>query len=289
MVNSISKKLVSSIIPERQENSNKSTFGRVLNIAGSSFYPGAAFLSSISALKTGCGYVSLACIKSLIPVIASMVPEITYIPLKENRLGSIDSDNEIKQLLTFNVVSLGCGITTNDSTKSFILNLLPKISDRQKLIIDADGINILAMHKGEINLKDAVITPHPKELSRLLNVSVAEINDNREKYARITSQTYECITVLKGKNTIVTNGDKIYINQTGNSALAKAGTGDVLTGIIAGLLAQKVSSLNAAGAGVYLHGLAGDIASKDLSEYSVMASNIIDYIPFAIRETTIKE
>ncbi len=289
MVNSISKKLVSSIIPERQENSNKSTFGRVLNIAGSSFYPGAAFLSSISALKTGCGYVSLACIKSLIPVIASMVPEITYIPLKENRLGSIDSDNEIKQLLTFNVVSLGCGITTNDSTKSFILNLLPKISDRQKLIIDADGINILAMHKGEINLKDAVITPHPKELSRLLNVSVAEINDNREKYARITSQTYECITVLKGKNTIVTNGDKIYINQTGNSALAKAGTGDVLTGIIAGLLAQKVSSLNAAVAGVYLHGLAGDIASKDLSEYSVMASNIIDYIPFAIRETTIKE
>lgn len=289
MVNSISKKLVSSIIPERQENSNKSTFGRVLNIAGSSFYPGAAFLSSISALKTGCGYVSLACIKSLIPAIASMVPEITYIPLKENRLGSIDSDNEIKQLLTFNVVSLGCGITTNDSTKSFILNLLPKISDRQKLIIDADGINILAMHKGEINLKDAVITPHPKELSRLLNVSVAEINDNREKYARITSQTYECITVLKGKNTIVTNGDKIYINQTGNSALAKAGTGDVLTGIIAGLLAQKVSSLNAAVAGVYLHGLAGDIASKDLSEYSVMASNIIDYIPFAIRETTIKE
>ena len=289
MVNSISKKLVSSIIPERQENSNKSTFGRVLNIAGSSFYPGAAFLSSISALKTGCGYVSLACIKSLIHVIASMVPEITYIPLKENRLGSIDSDNEIKQLLTFNVVSLGCGITTNDSTKSFILNLLPKISDRQKLIIDADGINILAMHKGEINLKDAVITPHPKELSRLLNVSVAEINDNREKYARITSQTYECITVLKGKNTIVTNGDKIYINQTGNSALAKAGTGDVLTGIIAGLLAQKVSSLNAAVAGVYLHGLAGDIASKDLSEYSVMASNIIDYIPFAIRETTIKE
>ena len=213
-----------------------------------------------------------------------MAPEITYISLNSSSTGCIDSNNKIKDLSTYNVISLGCGITTNDTTKNFILNLLPQISERQRLVIDADGINIIAMNKSDIYLKNAIITPHPKELSRLLNVSVAEINDNREKYARITSQTYECITVLKGNQTIVTNGEKIYINQSGNSALAKAGTGDVLTGIIAGLSAQKLSPLDAALAGVFIHGLAGDIASSDMTEYSVLASDVIDYIPFALRE-----
>ena len=284
MANIINKKLINSHITKRIQNSNKSTFGRVLNIAGSAFYPGAAFLSSISALRIGAGYVSLACIPQLISIVSSMAPEITYISLNSSSTGCIDSNNKIKDLSTYNVISLGCGITTNDTTKNFILNLLPQISERQRLVIDADGINIIAMNKSDIYLKNAIITPHPKELSRLLNVSVAEINDNREKYARITSQTYECITVLKGNQTIVTNGEKIYINQSGNSALAKAGTGDVLTGIIAGLSAQKLSPLDAALAGVFIHGLAGDIASSDMTEYSVLASDVIDYIPFALRE-----
>ncbi len=284
MANIINKKLINSLLPKRIQNSNKSTFGRVLNIAGSAFYPGAAFLSSISALRIGAGYVSLACIPQLISIVSSMAPEITYISLNSSSTGCIDSNNKIKDLSTYNVISLGCGITTNDTTKNFILNLLPQISERQRLVIDADGINIIAMNKSDIYLKNAIITPHPKELSRLLNVSVAEINDNREKYARITSQTYECITVLKGNQTIVTNGEKIYINQSGNSALAKAGTGDVLTGIIAGLSAQKLSPLDAALAGVFIHGLAGDIASSDMTEYSVLASDVIDYIPFALRE-----
>ena len=134
------------------------------------------------------------------------------------------------------------------------------------------------------SIKNSIFTPHPKELSRLLNVSLEEILNNREKYARITSQKFDCITVLKGKDTIVTDGDEIYVNTTGNSALAKAGSGDVLTGIISGLLSQHVSCLNAAIIGVYLHGLAGDLASEDLSVYSVLASDVIDYIPFAIKE-----
>ena len=110
-----------------------------------------------------------------------------------------------------------------------------------------------------------------------------------EKYARIMSQTHECITVLKGKNTIVTDGEKIYINTTGNSALAKAGTGDVLTGIISGLLAQKLKPIDAAIVGVYIHGFAGDIASSVLSEYSVMASDVINYLPFAIKKIIAEE
>lgn len=289
MVNSINKKFAASILPKRVQNSNKSTYGRVLNIAGSSNLPGAAYLSSVSALRIGAGYVTLAGVDSIINIIASMVPELTYIPLKSNSQGSIDKDNIIKELSLYNVISLGCGLTTNEGTKDFVLDLLPMLNSRQGLVIDADAINILSLHKGEISLKNAVITPHPKELSRLLNVSVAEINDNREKYARITSQTYECITVLKGNKTIVTNGEKIYINESGNSALAKAGTGDVLTGIISGLLAQKMTPLNAALLGVYVHGRSGDIASMDLTEYSVLASDVIDYIPFALREIIAEE
>ncbi len=283
MVKLIDKKLVFGKLPKRIEESNKATFGRVLNISGSKPYIGAAFLSSISALKVGAGYVSLACPTEIVPVIASMAPELTFVHLKSDNNGIISSENTIDNLYSYNVVSMGCGITANDEVKKFVFYILNNLNKAQKVVIDADGINLLSNHKGEISLKNMVITPHPRELSRLLNVSVEEIVENREKYARITSQTYECITVLKGHNSIVTNGEKIFINQSGSSALAKAGTGDVLTGIIAGLLAQKLSPLDAAIIGTYLHGLAGDIAAADLTKYSVLASDVIDYLPFALK------
>ena len=284
MVEKIDAKLVLPFLPERDDNSNKGTFGKILNIAGSRQFSGAAFLSSKSALRIGAGYVSLACPDEIISRIAPALPEITYCPLKSSIDGSISSENVISDLHNYDVLSIGCGLTTNVDTQKFLISLINQVNSRQKLVIDADGINILALHRHELSLKNSIITPHPKELSRLLNVSLAEVNDNREKYARITSQTFECITVLKGHNTIVTNGDKIYTNTTGNSALAKAGTGDILTGIIAGLLSQKVPSYQAAMLGVYLHGLAGDIASEDYTMYSVLASDVIEYIPFALAE-----
>ena len=289
MANYIDKKLAQKLLPIRSEDSNKGTFGKILNIAGSKNYTGAAYLSSLAALKIGAGYVSLACPKSITPIIASMLPEITHIPLEETNIGSISENNEIKDLNSYNVIAIGCGITTNEETRNFALQIIDKHNINQKMIVDADGINILANKKSEISLKNTVITPHPKELSRLLNVTLEEIITNREKYARITSQTYECITVLKGHNSIVTNGDKIFVNETGSSALAKAGTGDVLTGIIAGLLAQKMEPLDAAILGTYIHGLSGDYAAEDLTKYSVLATNVIEYLPFAINEIMVEE
>ncbi len=283
MVKLIDNKLVYGKLPKRPEDSNKGTFGKVLNVAGSKSFIGAAFLSSISALKIGAGYVSLACPSEIVPIIAPMAPELTYIHLKTDKNGLISAENSIENLYSYNVLSMGCGISVSDDIKKFVCYLLNNINKTQKVVIDADGINVLSNHKGEISLKNTVITPHPRELSRLLNVSVEEILENREKYARITSQTYECITVLKGHHSIVTNGEKIFINQSGSSALAKAGTGDVLTGIIAGLLAQKLAPLDAAIIGTYLHGLAGDIAAADLTKYSVLATDIIDYLPFALK------
>ena len=288
MVEYIEKKLIKGLLPKRSNDSNKGTFGHVLNVAGSKNYIGAAYLSTISALKVGAGLVSLAAPDIIIPIIAAKSPEPIYIYLKSTPDGAISSDNDIKELQKYNVVSVGCGITTSNQTKQFLFSLLNKLSQMQRVVIDADGINILANHKCELSLKNSIITPHPIELSRLLNVSPDEIINNREKYARITSQTFECITVLKGHETIVTDGQKIFINKTGSSALAKAGTGDVLTGIISGLLAQRLSPLNSAILGVYVHGLAGDIAASNLTKYSVLASDVIMYLPQAI-SSIIKE
>lgn len=284
MANNIDKKAVQGLLPVRPEDSNKGTFGKVLNIAGSRNLTGAAFLSSLAALKVGAGYVTLACPHSIIQIIATMLPEVTFLPLEETDSGSISRSNSIKDLYQYGVISIGCGITTNKETKSFVFDILNGLNKTQKVIIDADGINILANHKGEISLKNAIITPHPKELSRLLNVPLEEIVTNREKYARITSQTYECITVLKGHNSIVTNGEVILYNKSGSSALAKAGTGDVLTGIIAGLLAQKMKPFEAAILGTFLHGLSGEYAQNDLTKYSVLATDVIKYLPSAINE-----
>lgn len=284
MANKINAKLVSGFLPSRDDNSNKGSFGKVLNISGSDSYSGAAFLSSKASLKVGAGYVMLACPENIISRIAPSLPELVYYPLKQNQEGSISLENKISDLYNYDVVAIGCGLTTNSDTQQFVMKIIKEFNTHQKVVIDADAINILSLHKGELSIKNSIITPHPKELARLLNVELADVIENREKYARISAQTYECITVLKGKNTIVTDGEKIYINTTGNSALSKAGTGDVLTGMIAGFLSQKVSPFKAAILSVFLHGLAGDIASEDLTKFSVLASDVIDYIPYAISE-----
>ena len=288
MAKYIDKNLVQAIFPERDENSNKGSFLKVLNIAGSNNYSGAAFLSSISPYRVGAGFVSLACPKSIICRFSANLPEVTYFPLNETESGCISSANDLSFIKDYSVVSIGCGLSVNKDTETFVLNLINNLQD-EKIVVDADAINILAKANYNKSIKNSIFTPHPKELSRLLNVSLDEILQNREKYARITSQKYDCITVLKGKNTIVTDGDEIYINTTGNSALAKAGSGDVLTGIIAGLLSQHLSCLNAAIISVYLHGLAGDLSAEKLTKYSVLASDTVDFIPYAINEILYKE
>ena len=270
-------------MPKRGEESNKSTFGRVLNIAGSNNFIGAACLSSKAALKVGAGYVSLASIDKVVDSVASMLPEITYISLKEKN-GVIAEFNDIINLNSYDVISIGCGITNTIETRKFVSNILNKIKPTQKIILDADGINILGTLKEYPELNNVIITPHPRELSRLIGIEVDKIQGNREKYAVQTSLKYGCIIVLKGHNSVITDGNEVYINTTGTSALAKAGTGDVLTGIIAGLAAQKVSNINAAILGVFLHGLSGDIASLELTKYSVLASDVINFLPYAIKK-----
>lgn len=274
----------------RPQNSNKGTFGKVINIAGSIKYPGAAFLSSISALKVGAGLVKLATNSSTMQSTASLTPDVTYIDLGENNLGTV-CKNSYKILKaedsTASVYSIGCGLDVNVDTIDFVNTFLKEnINSQTPIIIDADAINILALSKKNVLPLNSIITPHPMELSRLLDVNVEIIQQDRTKWAWKASKMLDCIVLLKGHQTVIAiPTGEIYINTTGNSALAKAGMGDVLTGMIAGFCAQGSNLENAATLAVYIHGLAGEIASRANSEYSVLASNLINFIPVAIKET----
>ena len=257
-------------LPERPEFSNKGTFGKVLNIAGSEYYTGAAYLSSISALKIGCGYVALSSCPKALSTVASISPDIVYIPIS-------DVKNSLEK---FDVVSIGCGLSVEPGTAILFKSLISDLSLTSKtILIDADGLNIMAKKKPARLPKNLIITPHPMEASRLLKTDVEKILEKPVDYAKKLSEKYSCTTVLKLHSTVVCSKDmEIYINDTGNSALSKAGAGDVLTGIISGLCAQGMTPFEAAKLGVYLHGRTGEIASSMLTEYSVLASDLLKYI-----------
>ena len=183
-------------------------------------------------------------------------------------------------------ISIGCGLSTLGGTKNFIINFLAKQIDSQTpIIIDADALNSLAQSPKKAFPLNSIITPHPLELSRLIGVDVKEIQENRVKWAWEAAKRFDCIVLLKGFESVIAipNG-KIFINTTGNSALSKAGAGDVLTGMISGFCAQGASLENSACLSAYLHGLCGEIASKTQGEYSVLASNLPNVIPMAIKE-----
>ena len=266
-------------LPKRSENSNKGTFGKVLNISGSEYMTGAGFLSSVSALKVGAGYVELASCERALNVVATLAPEVVLAPL-----------SKIPELISnATVLLIGCGLSTSDTAKRIVKTVLPA---QIPTVVDADGLNILAespeiLHSAKNDkIKNLIFTPHPKEASRLLNCELEDVLNDMENSAKKICEKYNCITVLKSHNTIVSDGNKIYRNTTGNSALAKAGSGDVLAGIIAGLLAQKMTPFDASSLGVYIHGLAGDLAKNDLTAYGVLASDTVRYIPNALKILT---
>ena len=262
-------------MPYREQNSNKGTFGKVLNLAGSKNYIGAAYFSSLSVLKIGAGYVGLASDKNIIKAVSALLPETVFLSRKDG----------LNNINNFDVILMGCGLGQGFWSKYWFKKFINKLKNSNKpLVIDADGLNILA--KSNLCLpQNAIITPHPAEAARLLGISTSDVIADTERFAKELSNKYNCVTVLKTHRTIVcdTNGN-IYKNEHGNSALAKAGTGDVLAGIIAGLLAQRMHTFDAAKLGVYLHSIAGELASEYLTEYSVLASDVVNYIPKAIKK-----
>lgn len=287
----ITKEYAKKLLPKRKQESNKGTFGNVLNIAGSKNYRGAAFLSTKSALKIGAGYVELAAIDEVINTVSILCPEAVLIPLaqKNGTVKNIEYKKIIDVLPKIKVLLFGCGISSMDKNQTeienFTENLLESIKDiKIPVIIDADGLNIIARLKICKLPQKVILTPHPMELSRLLAVDVSDIQNDRVKYAKTAAKKFKSIVILKGQNTVITDGKNVYMNKHGNSALAKAGTGDVLAGIVAGLCAQGADIFDASVLGVYIHSLAGEIASEELSQYSVNASELINFLPNAINK-----
>ena len=261
-------------MPERVQNSHKGTYGRVLNVSGSDYMMGAAYLSSLSALTVGCGYVFLCSTERVIDAVAAQSQNIVFCPLS-------DLENQVKAA---DVLLIGCGLSTSDEAIEIFRRAINSVDDIP-VLVDADGLNILAKMNNIKLPEKLILTPHPKEASRLLGVDVDTILSDMEYWSKEISKKFNCVTVLKSHRTVVCSKDlEIYINNTGCSALAKAGSGDVLAGIIAGLLAQKCYEYYAAKLGVYLHGLCGDIAKNDLTEYGVLASDQIRFIPYAIKK-----
>lgn len=262
-------------MPIREQESNKGTFGKILNVAGSDNYIGAAYLSTYSAYKVGAGYVALASDINVIKSVSQMLPEAVYmeVPYAYRRLNDFD------------VILIGCGIGKSFAAKNNFKFLINYFRDKEvPVVIDADGLNILSEMHNLLFPQNTIITPHPMEAARLLVKDIDEVIADLEGSAMELCEKYNCITVLKTHRTIICDKSNMFINEHGNSALAKAGTGDVLAGIIAGILAQKYLPLEAAKLGVYLHSRAGEIASEELTEYSVMASDIPKYLPKAIKE-----
>ncbi len=279
-------------MPTRSPASHKGTYGRVLVVAGSRGMTGAAALTSEAALCTGAGLATLAIPKSLNNIMEVKLTEVMTLPLPETETGSL-SESAADQILDYaaenrSVIAIGPGLSQHPETFSLVHQLISTNHNEQlglKFVIDADGLNALAQETELIHLisKNAVLTPHLGEMARLTNYTIKELKTDRIRVAVEFTQNYDVTLVLKGAPTVIThpNGD-IWINSTGNPGMASAGMGDVLTGVIAGLIAQKVPSRNAATLGVYLHGLAGDAAAKKLGMHGLTASNVLRAVPQAI-------
>lgn len=263
-------------LPKRIENSNKSTYGRVLNFAGSDYMSGAAYLSSVSALKTGCGYCFLCSTDRVMDIVAAKTSNIVFLPLSDLT----------QNLDSFDVVMCGCGLSQSDVALAKLTDLLAGLNPKTPLVIDADAINLISKTPQIFlskRFEKVIMTPHPKEAARLLNSSVEEVLADVRLSAEKIAAKYNCVTVLKTHNTVIVSpSGEFYENHTGNNSMAKAGSGDVLTGMISGIAAQGANLFEAAVLGVYLHGMSGEIASKSLTNYSVMADDLIANIPNAI-------
>lgn len=277
--------LFNKAVFNRPDDSNKGTLGSLLCICGSYGMAGAAIMAGKAALRCGIGLLKIAVPKSIYPVCATNILESVYYPLEETSNGVISSKNTdflLEMCEKSSAVVIGCGLSVCDDTKNLVQSVITNCE--KPLVIDADALNCIC-NKPEIlkNLKaPAIITPHPGEMARLLHSTPKTVNSNRENTAIDFAKKFGVVTVLKGAGTIIASPDgEVYINHTGNSGMATGGSGDVLSGIIGSLLSQGAAPINAAAAGVFLHGTIGDLAAEKLGKISMLPTDMINMIPTA--------
>ena len=272
----------------RRPDSQKGDYGHVLVIGGSVGFAGAPMLSALSALRSGAGLVTLAVPEEIYFVVASQMLEVMVHPLPAPEQGTLGPGSwaALQPLLAkADVIAVGPGLSQNPSAQKFVQKLIA--STDLPVVLDADGINAFAGRSRPLLRKaqgPVVITPHPGEMARLLGISVDAVQRNRVKVAKETAKQLRVTVVLKGHRTVVASpAGETYTNTTGNPGMATAGAGDVLTGIIAALIGQHLDPFTAAKAGVYLHGLAGDLAARRVGQISLIAGDLLAELPAAFR------
>ncbi len=283
----LNDELIFNMLPKKSPDSNKGDFGHVLVIGGSIGMVGSVCMTAESALRSGAGLVTVAVPDCILNVVATKITECMTLPLPSED-GQI-SQTALKTISQFipkvNTIVVGMGGRVCIGLASVIEFLLDEFEGT--LIVDADGLNILAKHDDLLLRKrkcELILTPHPGEMSRLLRITCADVQKNRENVAESFSNLYNLCLVLKGMNTLICSREHKFINPTGNVGMAKGGSGDVLAGMIAGFSAQGVKKEYSACLGAYLHGLAGDIAVKDKTEYCLTATDIISYLPQSFKK-----
>jgi len=278
------------LLTPRAREANKGSYGHVLVIGGSLGKSGAAAMAGFSALRTGAGLSTIAAPLSILATVAGFHPEVMTEPLAETTEGTIGLKAfETVQALSEkkSVLAIGPGISRNHETSEFVRTLARKgsIGGDVAMVLDADALNAFENVSNELNGqgRTLVITPHPGEMSRLTGLTIAEIQANRLEVARKFAREHELIVVLKGHRTLIASPDgPVWVNPTGNPGMATGGTGDILTGMVAGMLAQHPDqSLEATALAVYLHGLSGDIAAKNIGEGSLVATDLVRFLPEA--------
>ncbi len=278
---------IAEMVAPRPRDSHKGMYGHVLVIGGSLGKAGAAGMAGMAALRTGAGLATVATAQSVLPTVAGFAPELMTEPLPETEAGTISlRAREYGRLDGIiqgkTVLAIGPGISRQTETSELVRVLVK--SSQLPMVLDADGLNAFEGRAQELTGRPLVITPHPGEMSRLAQLSTKQVQENRLQVARDFATRHGITTVLKGNRTLVAQADgKVWVNPTGNPGMASGGMGDILTGIVAGLLAQTTHSITAVIAGVYLHGLAGDAACEQTGEQSLIATDLLAALPEAFR------
>ena len=286
-VNLLEGKDISFLFPPRRRDSHKGDYGHILILAGSTGWTGAAALTSLGALRSGGGLVTLGVPRSLNPIMEAKLTEAMTRPLPETGEGSLslEAEGEILKLARkVDVLALGPGLSTHPETRELVKRLLAKID--KPMVIDADGLNGLGGDVSPLTKSTAsvIITPHPGEMGRLLRKTTREVQSRRIGVAREAASQTGTVVVLKGARTVISDPEgNVYVNPTGNPGMASGGMGDVLTGMLASFIGQGLTELEAAKAGAYIHGLAGDIAVESRGEMGLMATDLLDNLPQAIK------
>jgi hydroxyethylthiazole kinase-like uncharacterized protein yjeF len=281
-----------ALLPPRPLDAHKGTFGKALVVAGSENYTGAAYLAAAAATRVGAGLVTLACARSLHPIWASKLVEVTFLPLAEamsGHLGPEALEPLCAALPVYDALLLGPGLGQHPSTVELVTQLVNHFRSTMAcpLVLDADALNALARTPGwaaGLPPGRVILTPHPGEMGRLLGRSIAEVEAQRVETAQEAARAWQQVVILKGAYSLIAGPDgRVSINPFANPALATAGTGDVLAGALVGLLAQGLAPFDAARLGAYLHGLAGELASEEIGEAGLVAGDLLPRLPTAMR------